>query len=242
MADATPDVLATDIANSDSCDQDSHVFGTFVRLITISFSILVIPLVGRGAIIFSVEAPLDDRDVRAAFGYRSAELQPLAQRYLAICKNQLLDLTCDDATAIFGSKVVTQTNWWGYGTTNIGSPRIAKEHYPARLVLPSFLSVSTNIASRTYCIMVSGLHSSDPSLNKNHTDLHTLGNLGYVELYYQNDGQHIQTALIYFRADEQFVPLKSTNDFEKRLQWDRNRLAAVEVWLQEHSHKPHKVK
>ncbi len=83
-------------------------------------------------------------------------------------------------------------------------------------------------------LAVSGLHNPDPDANKNHTDLHAIGRLCYIELYYQNDGEHVQAAVLYGRADKHFVPLKSPDDFEKRLEWDKAQFALVKEWLDEH--------
>jgi hypothetical protein len=66
-------------------------------------------------------------------------------------------------------------------------------------------------------MMLSGMHTGDSARNKSHPDLYAIGDIGYVEFYSQIDGENIQTAVIHFRADEKFVPLKSTNDFPKRL-------------------------
>jgi hypothetical protein len=81
---------------------------------------------------------------------------------------------------------------------------------------------------------VSGFHSSIPDADKNHTDLHSVGDIGYVEFFYANDGERIQNAAICFRADKAFVPLASTNDLAKRLEWERGKFDAVKKWLDEH--------
>lgn len=44
----------------------------------------------------------------------------------------------------------------------------------------------------------------------------------------------MQLALIYFRSDAQFVPLKSTNDFPQRLEWEKAKFAALTQWLENH--------
>jgi hypothetical protein len=83
-------------------------------------------------------------------------------------------------------------------------------------------------------MMVSGLHTGNPVSDRSHTDLHAVGDIGYVELYYQLNGESVQTAAIYFRADNKFVPLKSTNDFSKRLDWDKGKFEALKNWLDAH--------
>ena len=80
-------------------------------------------------------------------------------------------------------------------------------------------------------LMVSGLHSNDPTKNKSHTDLYAVGDIGYVEFYSQLDGERVQTAVIYFRADFVFAPLKSTNDFSARLVWEQIKLDHLKEWF-----------
>ena len=80
-------------------------------------------------------------------------------------------------------------------------------------------------------LMVSGRHSNDPTKNKSHTDLYAIGDIGYVEFYSKLDGERVQTAVIYFRADFVFTPLKSTNDFAARLAWEENKFDALQEWL-----------
>ena len=60
-----------------------------------------------------------------------------------------------------------------------------------------------------------------------------VGDSGYVEI--QFDGEHSVAAVLYFRADESFVPLRSASDFEARLSWDLRRLEQVRHWWAEHS-------
>ena len=62
------------------------------------------------------------------------------------------------------------------------------------------------------------------------------GNLGYIEFYYTMPGA-VQAAVIYLRADDKFVALKSTNDFSKRLEWDKSKFEAVKKWLEDHAPK-----
>jgi hypothetical protein len=89
-------------------------------------------------------------------------------------------------------------------------------------------------------MMVSGLHSTDPAQNKNHTDLYAVGDIGYIELYSQNDGEGVQNAIVYFRSDDnfdplsRFVPLQSTNDFADRLEWEKGKFGALKEWMDKH--------
>jgi hypothetical protein len=71
-------------------------------------------------------------------------------------------------------------------------------------------------------------------VNKRHVDLHAISNIGYVEFFYSWNGTNIENAVIYLRADEQFVPLKSTNDFPRRLEWEKVKFTALNKWFDEH--------
>lgn len=70
--------------------------------------------------------------------------------------------------------------------------------------------------------------------NKRHTDFNAIGDLGYVEIFYNSDGENIGDAAIYFRTDEQFTPLQSTNDYDKRVSWEMAKFDAVKQWLDQH--------
>src|SRR5262249_23779929 len=100
---------------------------------------------------------------------------------------------------------------------------------PADVVVPIFA-----LTGRGVMMSVSGLHSPDQTQNKSHTDLHAVGNIGYLEFYSQLDGEKVQTALIYFRSDSAFIPLKSTNDFSARLEWERKKFASLREWFDRH--------
>ncbi|MGA3178740.1 MAG: hypothetical protein ABSF38_00200 [Verrucomicrobiota bacterium] len=177
---------------------------------------------GLAQMTFNLDAPQDDRQARLSVCDRP-ESQPLQAAYSEVIQTRLLPLKSDDTAKIFGPEIATATNWWGYGLDarrRSSGPTLAR--HPADLVLPIFVPGTA---------WVSGLHSSDPARNKNHTDLHAVGDLGYVEFYYANDGRRLETALIYFRADDKFIPLTSTNDFAKRLEWDKARFDALKKWL-----------
>ena len=65
-------------------------------------------------------------------------------------------------------------------------------------------------------------------------EFHNIGDFGYIEFFYPNYGN---TNLIqwgwFHRADDNFVPVKSADDFEKRLEWDKAKLAEITRWLDE---------
>lgn len=70
--------------------------------------------------------------------------------------------------------------------------------------------------------------------SKKHVDFHAIGNLGYLEIHYQFDGESFDKAAIYLRADDQFVPIHSTNDIPRREAWDKSRYEALKKWLTGH--------
>jgi hypothetical protein len=76
------------------------------------------------------------------------------------------------------------------------------------------------------------------SANHKHVDYHAIGDVAYLEAYYQYDGVTLATCVIYLRTDDQFVPLRSyndsTNDISKRLTWDLARFATLQQWLNVH--------
>jgi hypothetical protein len=74
--------------------------------------------------------------------------------------------------------------------------------------------------------------------NNGHADFHALGEVGFVEFYFGPDGVSVQGAVLYLRADDQFIQLRSGDDFPERLRWEKSRLEGVIKWLNEHLSKP----
>jgi hypothetical protein len=106
------------------------------------------------------------------------------------------------------------------GVTSSFGQKLAKP--PDDCVLPLFAENGSARSGYTF------------SPDKRHTDFNAIGNLGYVEIFYNSDGESIGDAAIYFRADEQFTPLQSTNDYDKRVKWEITKFKAVKKWLDEH--------
>jgi len=65
--------------------------------------------------------------------------------------------------------------------------------------------------------------------NRRHIDFTRSGTFGYIEVRYQYDGESVATLVIYFRADDKFVPIKSTNDIPRREDWDTPSLERSEM-------------
>jgi hypothetical protein len=195
------------------------------RSIAVASLICVFCSASFAVVHFSIDAPQDDREARARIGERP-ELQGLYAEYSNLIKTRLWPLKLGKMANIFGPQLDTATNWWGLDADEGGKRSGPKlEHHPTDLVLPIFVPQG---------MMVSGLHNSNRVSDRSHTDLHAVGDIGYVEIYYQHDGESVQTAAIYFRADKKFVPLKSTNDFSKRLDWDKGKFEALKNWLDAH--------
>jgi len=177
---------------------------------------------GFGQIIFSIPAPQDDGDVRATVADRQ-EMKPLQTTYSKVIQSRLLPLTLDGVAAIFGPALQTTNNWYS-------RPDLVK--YPADLVLPIFAHGNAPGNENKLGMGFPGVVPIHP----NHADLHAVGKTGYIEFYYFN-GETVAAAAIFFRADDRFTPLKSTNDFAKRLEWDKAKFAAFNKWLDDHQPK-----
>ena len=204
------------------------------RIVAVALWLCALHSTSFAFILFYIEAPQDVRETRAWAGDRP-ELKPLHDEYFDLIKTRLLPLRFSEMERIFGRKLETTTNWWGLEATGNGEqsgPKLTR--YPPNLVLPVFASKGGTNGGGALTMVVSGLHSADPAQNKSHTDLYAVGDVGYVECYSHLDGEKVQTAVIYFRADDKFVPLKTTNDFPARLAWDTARLAALKRWFASH--------
>jgi hypothetical protein len=95
---------------------------------------------------------------------------------------------------------------------------------PERRVLPIFQST---------CLALSGLYSiGQPDLK--HVDFHRVGNIGYLELHYHQNGRKLETALLWFQPDSDFVPLKSLDDLTRRLDWELRKFELFQKWLDQH--------
>jgi len=178
-------------------------------------------------IIGSVVAPRDNPEVRRSLagcpettnlGNRCVDMRSQAEEYNSLIDTRLLPLKIADAAKCFGPVVVT-------------TPFKSSDPFSKGYTLPDDL-VTPIFAPSMF--MRSGLAPSNPADDKRHTDLHAIGDLGYVEIYYGIDGEDTETALLYFRADKSFVPLKSTTDFNLRLKWDQERLGLIGQWFDQH--------
>jgi hypothetical protein len=85
-----------------------------------------------------------------------------------------------------------------------------------------------------------GIRSTDPKMNKDHTEFYRLGDTAGLTIFYSTDGVTPTAIVVFFRADNSFTRLTRDN-LKDRLAWDRMRLkqltehlerrrAAVFVW------------
>jgi hypothetical protein len=171
--------------------------------------------------VFNIRAPdhdQDDHTARESVCGR-AELKPLQDSYSEIIETRLLSLTSDMLPTIFGPKFPSPRKGW-------------RPADPADLVLPLFghgNMFDGDISHMNKMI----LHGA---FNINGYDLYSVGNSGYIE-FFEDGGGATAAAVIYLRADDKFIPLKSTNDFSKRLEWDKAKFNALIKWLDEHEPK-----
>jgi hypothetical protein len=204
------------------------------RNIAIAFFLCAFCGTSFAVILFTVDAPDDETSARV-WACNRPESKTLHDDYTDIIKTHLWPLKFSKMAKIFGPKLDTATNWWGSGTNGVGErsgPGL--DHRPADRVLPIFAAGGGTNCGGALMMMVSGLHSNDPAQNKSHTDLYAVGDIGYVEFYSHLNGEKVQTAVIYFRSDFAFIPLKSTNDFFARLEWEKNKFDALKEWFDGH--------
>jgi hypothetical protein len=161
-------------------------------------------------ILFCIDAPHDSADALCKICGRP-ELKPLHAAYDDLIETRIFPRKADDFAKGFGPPIATVSNRCGVGLKR-----------PTDRVLPIFASGD---------LMVSGLSATN---DRSHTDIHAVGDIGYVEFYYGWDGKSVLNAVIYFRTDTKFVALTSANDYGKRLKWEKARFDALEKWLNEH--------
>jgi hypothetical protein len=101
---------------------------------------------------------------------------------------------------------------------------IKLERLPDDYVLPSFQSDkfwTTGIVS-----------GSQPE--KRHTDYYCVGDLGFVEFVFHQDGERVHAAVVFFRPDADFVPLCSEADLAGRLAWEKDKWDKTKAWILQH--------
>lgn len=176
-----------------------------VRLCSLLSGLLLLAVTGRAEICCIVDAPRDDMTVRYALRERP-EFKSLLKELDAFVLRRICSLDLDGAARALG-------------------PPLAEE--PADRVLPAFEEES---------VAVSGIQTYDTFSEKPrpnwHVDTHAVADLGYVQLYYNANGRSIGSAVLFLKVDAEFVPLASTDDLPRRLEWDQPRYAALRRWLE----------
>lgn len=154
--------------------------------------------------------------------YTRSELKALRSAYAELMRTRFHPLHPGDASRVFGPSLSSAQDWGGPADQQYW-PEI--DHHPVKLVLPMVGPKNMGVLS---------IQIVKPEFNHYHRDLHAIGDLGYVRLYYQVDGETMNNAVIYFRVDDRFVPLKSIDDFSKRLEWEKAKFDALNKWLDQH--------
>jgi len=160
------------------------------------------------SIMFWIKAPQDDESARQSLRDRP-ELKAVSGEFEQFMWAKL-KLAGGNPSKIFGppKKVIA-----------LGEPH-EKPSFPTNAVLPLFISDFQHVM---------GLYQSR---NESHRDFYEVGDIGYAEFFY-NAGGGLEVATYYPRIDDHFVPLKTTDDFAKRLDWDKTKLAELEKWMNE---------
>lgn len=148
--------------------------------------------------------PYDDPNVRREV-YSLEQLKPLVSEYDQFISTRIATLKGEDITKIFGPKREQR--------------KLMELADPTNTVAPLFAPFS---------LTFSGLLNIEDHSRR---DLYAVGDLGYVEFIYGLNGE-LRTPVLYLHLDEKFVPLRSTNDLHARLEWDKERFAAIKKWLE----------
>jgi hypothetical protein len=135
-------------------------------------------------------------------------LKPLTAEYQRVT-TQLLSLQAEQVTNTFGPKL-----------------EIVRTLNPHLLSRPAALPL---FASDSVCL--SGLLVTN---DQTHADLYAVGDIGYAEFFYHWDGKTLANVVLYFRPDASFAPLKTEDDFPRRLDWEKPKWQAMQKWLHAH--------
>ena len=159
-------------------------------------------------IFMGLSAPQDSGEVRRAIADRE-ELKGIAAEYRELIETRLCALKPEDIERIF-------------------VPQVSR---PKDLVLPIYIPGG---------IAMSGARPAGTP-DRSHEDMRALGDIGYAEFFYRFDGETLGAVILYHRAGRvagplkrSFVPLQSEDDFEARLEWDRQQFEEIKSWLAEH--------
>jgi hypothetical protein len=79
-------------------------------------------------------------------------------------------------------------------------------------------------------VTVSGL-TPGGIVEKRHIEFYSVGDVGYIQVFYGWDGKSIAGSALYFRTNSAFVPFQSTNDLTRRIEWEKDRFDVLKKKL-----------
>ena len=150
-----------------------------------------------------LDAPQDDGEARGEVSNRP-ELRSVKEVYNDTISGRLKLLKREQVEKTFG-------------------PELEKE--PDDKILPLFIPVDLTL----YPFF--GNVVEDGTWNKSFTGFHALGDNGYLKIFYEISNTNVEDLVLYLRQDDTFVPLKSTNDFSRRVEWEKSKVALLNQWL-----------
>jgi hypothetical protein len=162
-------------------------------------------------IIELLDAPGDSEKVRKSIEEKP-EVVALRKDYFAFQDKYFWPLLNNEMEAIFGRRL------------NSTKSITELPDLPTAYVLPSFQS--------TEFITTGIVDVSQPQ--RRHVDYYRVGDLGFVEFVFHQDGERVHAAVVYFRPDAQFVPLRSKKDLARRIAWEKKKWERIKSWIIQH--------
>lgn len=147
----------------------------------------------------------DDFAARQAV-QEQVELKSITDDYQQIIRTRFWPLKVEDITNIFGPKIEEH---------RIRPGNQLDTHVVLPLFAPEMISLSGLLVTN----------------DRSHRVLYAVGDIGYVEFFYHWDGESLGGAVFYARPDDKFIPLKTTNDFPKRMEWEKEKFEVFKSWV-----------
>jgi hypothetical protein len=151
-----------------------------------------------------LDTPMDNERARQALSKELGNVQWPAKMEYKDIRRRFLTFNRHDIEKMFGLKLV-----------RIPTDRALPLFAPLGILLPD------------------GYSDPDPRLSANKWDLHRVGNMGYIEVYYKPDKWGVAGIVFYNRTDKQFVPYRTREDLDARWRWDYERFVVMRSWLAE---------
>jgi hypothetical protein len=162
-------------------------------------------------IIEILDAPGDSEKVRKSIEEKP-QVVALRKDYFAFQDKYFWPLLNSEMGAIFGRRLKSTK-----GITELPD-------LPAGYVLPSFQS--------SEFITTGVVDVSQPQ--RRYVDYYRVGDLGFVQFVFHQYGERVHAAVVYFRPDAQFVPLRSENDLARRIAWEKKKWGRIKSWIIHH--------